>query len=287
MNNPHMTSRLRQLAYDWLPPAIANGIRKITSKNPKQQKNNVVWDGDYATWEEALAASKGYDSENILKKVKDSTLKVKNGEAIYERDSFIFDDIYYSWPILAGLMWAAACNSGTLDVLDFGGSLGSSYFQNRNFLASLSDVHWSIVEQSHFVICGREFIQDDRLHFYPTIEECLLQRTPNVIMLSSVLQYLQYPYSILSKLSDVGAKCLLIDRTPFLDSDQDRIVIQYVPPEIYAANYPSWLFSKGTFLNYLSSNWNLLAEFECPEGLVRTGTGLKLTFNGLVLQSKK
>ena len=45
-------------------------------------------------------------------------MKVKKGEAVYERDSMIFDQIEYSWPVLFGLMWAAAQNSGYLKVLD-------------------------------------------------------------------------------------------------------------------------------------------------------------------------
>jgi putative methyltransferase (TIGR04325 family) len=89
-------------------------------------KNNTSFEGSYNTWQEADAHCNGYDNMDILEKVLFATLKVKNGEAVYERDSVIFDQIEYSWPVLTGLMWAAAQNSGCLKVLDFGGSLGSS-----------------------------------------------------------------------------------------------------------------------------------------------------------------
>jgi putative methyltransferase (TIGR04325 family) len=76
--------------------------------------------GDFASWDEAKRASIGYDIDIILKKTKESLLKVKKGEAIYERDSVLFDEIQYSWPLLAGLLWVAAQSSGDLNVLDFG-----------------------------------------------------------------------------------------------------------------------------------------------------------------------
>lgn len=253
---------LRQLANDWLPPAISNGIRNITNNQPKQQNNSVVWDGDYATWEEALAASGGYDSENILQKVKDSTLKIKNGEAVYERDSFVFEKIHYFWPILTGLMWTAARHRGRLDVLDFGGSLGSSYFQNRKFSSGLSEVHWSIVEQPHFVACGREFIQDDCLRFYLTIEECLIERVPNVVLLSGVLPYLSDWQSLLQSILDKRISTIIVDRTPFVLEGKERITVQTVPEEIYSATYPCRFFDESKFIQVFEENdYQMVEDF--------------------------
>jgi putative methyltransferase (TIGR04325 family) len=92
------------------------------------------WYGNFKSWQEAKEASTGYDAENILHQVKTSLLKVKNGDAVYERDSVLFDKIEYSWELLAALMWIAAQNKGELHLIDFGGSLGSSYYQNKSFL---------------------------------------------------------------------------------------------------------------------------------------------------------
>jgi len=89
--------------------------------------------GNYPDWEAAKKASAGYDSEIILKKVTDALLKVKDGEASGERDSVLFDKVQYSWPLLAGLLWIASRNNNRLTLLDFGGSLGTSYFQNKLF----------------------------------------------------------------------------------------------------------------------------------------------------------
>lgn len=34
----------------------------------------------------------------------EATLKVKRGEAVFERDSVLFDEIQYSWPVTAALI---------------------------------------------------------------------------------------------------------------------------------------------------------------------------------------
>ena len=104
------------------------------------------WHGNYFSWNEAKQKCSGYESQIILDKVKQSSLKVKEGLAAYERDSVIYSKVQYSFPLLSGLMWIAARNNGKLNVLDYGGSLGSSYFQNKRFLDSISGIHWCIVE---------------------------------------------------------------------------------------------------------------------------------------------
>jgi putative methyltransferase (TIGR04325 family) len=82
-------------------------------------KNNTSFEGSYSTWQEADVLCNGYDNMEILQKILSATLKVKNGEAVYERDSVIFDQNEYSWPVLTGLMCAVAQKSGCLKVLDF------------------------------------------------------------------------------------------------------------------------------------------------------------------------
>ena len=117
--------KFKTLACDWLPPAIVRQIRRRRSVG-------ICFGEEYAfTWQDATENCTGYDSEGIMEKVLEATLKVKNGEAVYERDSVLFDHIEYSWRLLSGLMWVAAQSNGRLNVLDYSGSLGNSYFENR------------------------------------------------------------------------------------------------------------------------------------------------------------
>jgi putative methyltransferase (TIGR04325 family) len=273
-------SALKKIARDWLPPAIVRWIRQ-------QRDKGISFEGDFATWEEARAQCTGYDSEDILAKVLEATLKVKRGESAFERDSVLFDQVEYDWPILSGLMWVAAGNEGRLNVLDFGGALGSSYFQNRKLLQTLPNVRWNVVEQPHYVEAGRRHVQNENLRFYNTIEECLTENQPNVILLLSVLQYLESPIELISKLNRVGALCLVIDRTPFSLHGKNKLVIQKVSAAIYTASYPMWIFSLPAFTQLLEEQWSLVAPNISPEEYVWTANNLSFSFQGLLLEFRR
>jgi putative methyltransferase (TIGR04325 family) len=221
--------------------------------------------GHYKTWDEARKASEGYDSDVILNKVKNSLLKVKKGEAVYERDSVLFGQIHYSWPLLAGLLWVASCGGNRLNLIDFGGSLGSSYYQNKKFLEHLPELKWSIVEQEKFVECGKEYFEDEHLKFYNDIDKCIVERRPNAILFSSVIQYLEKPYGLLANVLNQGFVYILFDRTSFLEKGNDRITVQKVPPEIYPASYPAWFFNLDKFLDFFADQYELMAEFDSFE----------------------
>lgn len=218
--------------------------------------------GDYPDWASALADSVGYDAANILDATRVALLQVKQGGAMHERDSVLFDTIEYSWPVLAGLLWAAARSGGRLDVLDFGGSLGTTYFQNRLFLDRLGDVRWSIVEQPGHVAEGRRSFQDERLRFYERIEDCWADTQPTVTLVSASLQVIERPHETLDRLLSFPCDHLVLDRIPFWEGPQDRLCVEHVPAEIYAGSYPSWIFSQPRFAERLARDWTTVAEFD-------------------------
>lgn len=235
-------------------------FRQSDEKNDLHYLKNNDLTGPYSSWELALKASIGYNSDIILEKTKNALLKVKTGEAIYERDSVLFDEIQYSWPLLTGLMWVAAQSNGRLTVLDFGGSLGSTYYQNRMFLKELPEVQWCIVEQPNHVEIGKKYFEDNTLKFYTSIEECLSENDINVIILSSVLHYLKEPYTLLDSLLQSHSKYIIIDRTPYSNEDRDTLYVQKIPPTIFDASYPMWVFSLNKFKEYIKHE-NIIAEF--------------------------
>ena len=100
------------------------------------KKSDPVWSGDYQNWEEASAHCTNYENASILKKVKAALIEVRDGRAAFERDSVLFQTPDYNWPLLSTLLWAFGKESNTLTILDFGGSLGSTYFQHRQWFNS-------------------------------------------------------------------------------------------------------------------------------------------------------
>jgi putative methyltransferase (TIGR04325 family) len=241
-----------------MPPVVLSLIRRVYTGHG--------YFGNYRNWKDAKYASSGYDAEHILKKVKEALLKVKRGEAVYERDSVLFDHVEYSWPVLTGLLWIASLNGNRLNVVDFGGSLGSSFFQNRKYLSHLEKLNWSVIEQPHFVRCGQESFQDETLRFYENVEICLVDNRPSVLLLSSVLSYLEDVDDILADILRRNFPYIIIDKTHFVNEGQERITVQRVPERIYKASYPCRFFNEMKLLSLFSAaGYELVESFVSPD----------------------
>jgi putative methyltransferase (TIGR04325 family) len=269
---------------------MLNSYRKLFSThkfNLKPSAQNTIWSGNYTSWQEAKENTTGYQENNILENCKKSLLKVKNGEAVYERDSVLFDKIQYSWGVLAGLQRAALENNGKLCVLDFGGSLGSTYYQNKEFLSTIKDLQWCIIEQTNFVDCGIKFFQNEQLKFLHSIEDCILKYNPNVLILSGVLQYLENPYEWIDKFILLKISYIILDRTGFAESEKDILTVQNVPQEIYEASYPAWFFNEKAMLEKFN-NYSLIGTFEsfCDPPQV-INSNIKGKWSGHILRLKK
>lgn len=256
-----MINKFKIILRLFIPPFV-DQFRKLINR-----KHRITFRGKYTSWEQALISSKGgYDSPAILEKVKDASLRVKNGEAIYERDSVCFYEEDYRWPVLSSLLYIAQINDSRLKVLDFGGSLGSFYNQHKKYLRGIKDLKWYIVEQENFVECGKLEFENDVLRFKRTISECFNECPIDVVLLSSVIQYLESPYSIMSDIFSANPNFILIDRTPFINKDNDMIKNQYIPLSKGGGCYPSWFLSKEKFLStFKEAGYDCLIEFDCDE----------------------
>lgn len=259
---------MKQSIRAWLPPALISFFR--------QWKKSDVYTGNYASWQEALDHATGYDSNLILEKVSSALAKVKAGEAAYERDSVLFENIEYPFPVLAVLLRAASENNGRLNVLDFGGSLGSTYFQCREFLSAIPHLTWHVVEQEMFVKRGKELFETEQLKFFFSIKDSIDDMQPDVVLFSSVLQYIKNPFEILRTAMESVSQYILIDRTPFSALNKDRLCVQHVPVQIYSASYPCWIFSESNFKQQMLEQFELIACFKGADG---SGQADKLAFD--------
>ena len=119
----------------------------------------------YKSWEEARAKCSGYDSDRITEALLRASRRARDGEIAYERDGVEFDSIQYSWPLLAAILGTPR-STGKLKVLDWGGSLGSTYRQNKGALSAAGiEVEWVVVEQEHLVEIGASEFSEDDLSF--------------------------------------------------------------------------------------------------------------------------
>ncbi len=280
-----MNSLFKYFIKQITPLGIYTLYNKISSIKKSQDFAHNVYKGNYATWEDALKESSGYASALILEKVKKAALKVRDGQAAYERDSILFNEIDYYWPLLAGLLRIATANNNRLNILDFGGSLGSTYFQNRKFLSVVDVLQWNIVEQENYVVFGKENFENDSLKFYKTIDNCLSNQKPDVILLSSVIQYIRKPYDLIDEIISRRFNYIIIDKTGFIEDGSDLITIQLVPPTIFDASIPLHVFNYNSFLKKFLDHYILINDFNCTT-IKYVDTDDYINHKGLIFQLK-
>jgi len=203
--------------------------------------------GNFKSWSEAAKVSSGYDEQGILNKTIEAVRKVTNGQMAFERDGVPFHEMQHNFPLVWALMRAAG-SYGRLHVLDFGGALGSSYYQSRQLLSSCSSLKWAVVEQPSHVAAGNKEFATSELAFYESIESACKENDYDVLLLSGVIQYLPDPLSFLSHVLDRRIPSIIVDRTPFIANGMSRLTVQHVPKRIYRACYPAWFLSEKDFI---------------------------------------
>jgi putative methyltransferase (TIGR04325 family) len=214
---------------------------------------NIKFTGSFSNWKLAKKKSYGYNHHVIINKKKESFIKVLKGEAKYERDTFLF---YKDNPDKE-LISIISKIKGKINICDFGGSFASTYFQNIKFLNS-GRITWNVIEQKKIVKIAKKLVKIKGLKFYDNINKVYKKRI-DLIIFSSVLQYLEFPFKLLDTVVKKNIKNILVLRTPFHDGS-DIIKIQEVPNYIYNSSYPVRIFSKKRFLEYMKKNNFFLAK---------------------------
>ena len=219
------------------------------------------FEGNYATWAAAKAASGGYDDARIVERVAAATQSVRDGRAAYERDGVSFADPLPEQALMEALGLVAGANGGLLRVLDFGGALGTTYWRHRRELAALGEVGWNIVEQPRFAARGPALADGTPLRFFPSVAEAAVAGAHDVLLASTTVQYLADPAAVITSWMDRGFPWLLFNNLPLHRDAPDRIAVQHVPPDIYPASYPVWFFNRERFLARFDGRYEVVREF--------------------------
>src|SRR5258708_7990811 len=248
--------------------------------------NDTSWLGPYDSCKKAEEYSVRYGSEMILNKVKKTMQQVKEGKYLYERDSVGFNKDDYSWPLLTCLIWITSREKNNLNIVDFGGSLGSTYIQNRKFLSHIKSLTWNIIEMKRIVAYGKK-LEDSQLKFYYTLQDYLMKNQANVILFSASIQYLEFPYMMLDEVIKSKFKYIIIDRTYFLENELEKIMICKVPNAIFQASLTMWMFNKQKFTQYLSKKYELIADFQGSYDPDITLPNINAVSKGFLFKRKK
>ena len=248
-----LAERLRRLAKELVPPMLLRAFRRLRGAT-------IEFDRGYPSWEAAARAAEGYDAEAIMQRVAAATRKVVSGAAVYERDSVVYDEIDYSWPLLSSLLFAAA-SCGTLRVIDVGGSLGTTFRQNRRFLTRLQGkCEWRVVEQAGFVRLGQQEFSDENITFCDTIAEASSTGV-DVILFGGSLFYVLDPASLIAEAKQTWARFIVIDRTPITHGSGDEFAVQRIPAVIYRASFAIRSFAFESLMSLFGSEYEVIEQW--------------------------
>ena len=221
----------------------------------------VQYLGDYAKWEDAESECGGYDHTLIFDKVVASTNMVLAGKAEWERDGYLFYEQKYVYPLCAAILKCAVQNDNKgVRILDVGGALGSTYFQNKEFLADVKNLEYVIAEQENFAEYGHANLENDVLHFIDSRVDFSDYGRFDIVLMSASLQYVFAYKDMISKVIAAKPRYIILDR--ILVSNRMRVCKELVPEKIYKGSYPVWIYSEEEIMALLNTKY-VLVERDC------------------------
>ncbi len=238
---------------EFLPPFFIRALLRLGF-------GGIKFKHGYSNWNEALSHCSGYSAQTITDTVVRASRAVRDGKAAYERDGVLFDKIEYSWPLLAALLGTPR-KGNLLRVLDWGGSLGSTYRQNQKFIAAAGiDVQWTVIEQVHFVDIGMKEFQTQDLTFVANPDD-LRGQDFDVVLFASSICYLENPSEAIQQAVGFNPSRLIFDRTPESKSNRDLIGVQKVGSGIFKASFPVRSFASGSLQKMIGAKYETVADW--------------------------
>lgn len=237
--------------------------RKLLSQFVKL--GHLNFSGPYNSWTIAQKEAVGYNSDAVIEKVSSATRSVLDGQSRYERDGTVFNSQPKRNRLATSLERYLKPGS---QILDFGGGLGGTWLANRSLLLERESSYW-IIEQPNFVLTGKDIANEYNLPIsYCDSISNLQEARFDVLILSSVLQYLENWKEVLSALLELSPDLVIIDRTPINFSKSQVFVQENEGYYTTKVSYPSWNLSLDELLSFFNEYevlecWN--SDFD-PEG---------------------
>jgi putative methyltransferase (TIGR04325 family) len=175
---------------------------------------------EYRSFAEAERRSEsGYASADLATIVVEKTEIFKSSTSAHDQTVSL-----HEFALFSALSSLPA--SGPITVLDFGGGAGATYYRARNWVSAPS-VQWCVVETA-VMVSEAGSTSTDELSFHAGISSATeeMLKPPDLILISSALQYLDQPEAVLENLLDIEAGSFVVARTPLATSAQTHILIQ-------------------------------------------------------------
>ena len=259
---------------EWiLPPKIKTFIRGCFSF--------VVGFTKVDSWETAERKSVGYESVDVLSPLLQGTTETRVNLA----DSTSVTSRYQQ--VATAMFFCLSENrlrgEKPLRVLDFGGGGGDYFYQFQKFVPNII-FDWTVVETPALAEAMQQKHGGDskKIRWVDSIE--MTEDKYELVLCSSVLQYLEKPFEILEALVK-KSEFVIINRIPLTNSSRNFVALQRVLTKKKRGSYPAHFFSENIFLEKLSEygsipmRWLVIEDQPVVNWRVHTNQGLLLLVN--------
>jgi putative methyltransferase (TIGR04325 family) len=230
-----------------LPPRIRILIRGMLSP--------VIGFTKSRSWDDATRKSAGYANDLVIDSAAD----------ISERSATQHTHLDSRTLQLISAFGLAKYDSPSrvLRVLDIGGADGLHYRKIRQAM-SAQLVEWTILETPAMIAKLTEKGLGSGIRWVSHFEET--DSDYDIVLLSSVIQYVTDPYAMLRSAAARGKK-LVINRLPLIDGPEDVPTIQHLRMYGRRGSYPAWFLSREKFFQFLAGIGGIQAVWDVPEDL--------------------
>jgi putative methyltransferase (TIGR04325 family) len=215
------------VSWDWR--ALLPARRRTEPRVPAA----LFYSDPLPTWQDACRRAGSYADAALFDGEYQAARAVRGGRAPCAIFSVVQTKPVYRWPVIASLLSIAGEKGGfdgrPVHVLDVGGGLGLVYDQHRLFLDALPRLQWSVVDQPHFVRCGRDEFANDRLRFFDTIADVRAQSPVDVALMVSSIEYFERPYEALREMLGIPNLIFAFLHTTDAPDDEIRVQTRHAP----------------------------------------------------------
>jgi putative methyltransferase (TIGR04325 family) len=263
---------------EWfLPPKIKVWVRVLLSR--------LVGFTKVGSWESAVAKSSGYESANVVEPIVAAAKRIQD-----DTQASNFLTTRYQ-QIATGMLYCISqgrLNSGEpIRVLDVGGG-GADYFNQFQKFAPHINFDWTVLETPALAeAMSNEFGRNlTNLRWVSSIENT--NETYDVILCSSVFQYVEKPFELLATLVKKSG-FLIVNRISLVDSSEHFVAMQRIITNGKRASYPVHFFAEKKFLNEMSQygdvqmRWLVVEDQPVINKKAQTNHGLVLRVNCFII----
>jgi putative methyltransferase (TIGR04325 family) len=221
--------------------------------------NRILIIKQASSWDFALNNSLNYNQDKLVNNIFLATQNVLNKKYSYESDGVNFNNLKIDHNFLESLKKCIKTDNTIL--LDFGGSLGTTFFKYHNLISINKSIEWFIVEQEKIFEKSKILNFPKNLKFFKNIDE--IQVKPDIILLGSVLQYIEHYKKLLKNLISLKPNYIFIERTIFSINNLESIYIQENYFNFKKTSYPVRAISLKLLKEFmLKANYIVVNKYE-------------------------